>query len=288
MVVLLMWLILNPIHADPESLTMKKEPFPSRIDLYDPAWLEAHRPFLIAHRGGVITEDTPECSLGAIRLAREHGYCMVELDIREAKDHVPVVFHESNLKNSCGIDKTISALTSTEAVSIRMYKTGNNMASNERIPTFERAASLCSELNLGIMMDIKDKGGSEEFFRQIVGIIRRHDLSRCAICISRIPRAESMWGEAVMFRLLDKEWSNLAETGKDSFRNRFWFGVPKDITDESIRALRERGALVIPAINTFRYHAASHLEEAAQDIRRMKAVGVDAFQIDSVYEGYFK
>jgi len=285
---LAVFLILNPIHADQGTLNMKKESSVSRIDLYNPAWLEAHRPFLIAHRGGVITEDTPECSLGAIRLAQEHGYSMVELDIRETKDHVPVIFHDSNLKKSCGINKTISDLTSTEVVSIRMFKTDREIESEEQIPTFDQAASLCAELNLGIMMDIKDKGGSEEFFRRIAGIIKKYDLARCTICISRIPLSESIWGDSVMFRLLDEEWNNLAEAGPNSFLHRFWFSVPRDITDESITALRERGAMVIPAFIRSISFPASHLEEAGKDIERMKAIGVDAFQIDSVYEVYFE
>ncbi len=44
------------------------------IDLSDANAVRAHRPFLIAHRGGVIAPNAPECSLAAIRLAATHGY----------------------------------------------------------------------------------------------------------------------------------------------------------------------------------------------------------------------
>ena len=41
----------------------------SLINLNDAAQVRERRPLLIAHRGGVITEKSPECSLAAIELA---------------------------------------------------------------------------------------------------------------------------------------------------------------------------------------------------------------------------
>ena len=82
------------------------------IDFSDTEAVRARRPLLIAHRGGVIAPNAPECSLAAIRLAAEHGYHMVELDAQEAKDGEPVVFHDWTLTRSCGIDKKIRELTS--------------------------------------------------------------------------------------------------------------------------------------------------------------------------------
>lgn len=57
------------------------------IDFRNRQSIEAQRPFLIAHRGGVVTDKTPECSLAAIRLAGQQGYAMVELDIQQSRDY---------------------------------------------------------------------------------------------------------------------------------------------------------------------------------------------------------
>ena len=57
------------------------------LNLRDRYSIKKRKPLLIAHRGGVLSPDTPENSLGAIRLAAHRGYDMVELDVREAKDH---------------------------------------------------------------------------------------------------------------------------------------------------------------------------------------------------------
>jgi len=66
----------------------------SLIDLNDTDQVRERRPLLIAHRGGVITERSPECSLAAIELAAESGYSMVELDVQSSLDGVPIVFHD--------------------------------------------------------------------------------------------------------------------------------------------------------------------------------------------------
>lgn len=76
------------------------------INLRDFLSIKKRRPILIAHRGGVIAPDAPENSLAAIRLASQRGYDMVELDVVEAKDHVPMLFHafrgSGNLYVDCG------------------------------------------------------------------------------------------------------------------------------------------------------------------------------------------
>ena len=51
--------------------------------------------------------------------------------------------------------------------------------------------------------------------------------------------------------------------------------------------LRQNGAYVIPAINTFRYPENNHYELARKDINRLIQAGVEGFQIDSVYRPLF-
>jgi glycerophosphoryl diester phosphodiesterase len=60
------------------------------IDLSDPHSIRSQRPILIAHRGGHVTDQSPECSIAAIQFAKQQGYAMVELDIQQSKDRVPI------------------------------------------------------------------------------------------------------------------------------------------------------------------------------------------------------
>src|SRR5690606_36922091 len=81
------------------------------IHLHDGGEVAARRPLMIPHRGGVIASDAPENSARAIELAAQQGYDMVELDVRRARDGVPVVFHGSGSKGmmlvDCGIHESI-------------------------------------------------------------------------------------------------------------------------------------------------------------------------------------
>jgi hypothetical protein len=51
--------------------------------------------------------------------------------------------------------------------------------------------------------------------------------------------------------------------------------------------LQELGALVIPALNTFRYDKVHHRTQAKADAQRMLAAEVDGFKIDSMYQDFF-
>ncbi len=52
--------------------------------------IKSRRPILIAHRGGHITKQSPECSIAAIKMAAQKGYAMVELEGSDAGrfDHI--------------------------------------------------------------------------------------------------------------------------------------------------------------------------------------------------------
>jgi hypothetical protein len=67
----------------------------------------------------------------------------------------------------------------------------------------------------------------------------------------------------------------------------YWFGVPETWPLELVKPVQENGALVIPALNTFRYSEDQHRSEARKDAKRLLKVGVDGFQIDCIYQDYF-
>jgi glycerophosphoryl diester phosphodiesterase len=131
------------------------------LNLKDCRSIEERKPLLVAHRGGVVSQDTPENSLAAIRLASHYDYDMVELDVREAKDHVPMLFHglgwSDHLYVDCGIDKRLEELTSDELsrITYRM--------STQTIAKLSEALMICSDLDLGVMLDIKVTMPSNDF-----------------------------------------------------------------------------------------------------------------------------
>lgn len=68
--------------------------------------------YKLAHRG-LHNDKFPENSIGAFKNAMEHGFA-IELDVRLLKDNTAVIFHDSNLKRMCGVDKNISDITIDE------------------------------------------------------------------------------------------------------------------------------------------------------------------------------
>ncbi|MFH1741023.1 MAG: phosphatidylinositol-specific phospholipase C domain-containing protein [bacterium] len=258
-----------------------------KINVFDRESFRGSTPVLIAHRGGVVTAEAPECSLEAIRLAAQHGYRMVELDIQESKDHVPIVFHDRNMYEDCGIEKEISDLTVEEIAEVYLFKTGQKVRSDQRISTSDEALAVCSELGLGVMLDIKTEG-SEQFFRRIAEGIEKYGFDRSTVSISLMPTAQKLLDGKVMFRMSSDDIARVERQEPLSLQGKFWFGEPKYITNDMVRECQRRGALVIPAINIFRYPSDTNHERAKEDIARMKQAGADAYQIDSVYEAYFR
>ena len=248
------------------------------IDVYRPTtWAQ---PVLIAHRGGVVTAESSENSAAAVRLAAERGFDMVEVDIQASKDHVPVAFHDDSLFDATGIEARIQDLTLDEIKTIRYQDTGQDILS------LSQYLELCAQRDLGVMLDIKADGGAQ-FFRAIASLIERHQLSRSAITISHHPLAIQHLEEQVMFSVTEQEIEQVKRGEAISLEGKFWFGLPRSITSTMVGQLQRRGALVIPAINVFRYPSQQHMKLAKQAIARMKSAGVDAYQIDAVYAKFF-
>jgi glycerophosphoryl diester phosphodiesterase len=252
----------------------------SVIDFRDSHSIESQQPILIAHRGGVITAQSPECSIAAIRLAKQQNYAMVELDICKSRDHVPIVFHDSDMKKACGIDKSIRDLNAEQIVRITYVNT------DQTICTLDHVLSICRSLKLGIMLDVKVKE-DEEFFQKIVTLIKKHGHENSCVTINGDPDLRRHLKEVALLTVTQEEFQKVQQGLSCDLHNRFWFGLPHQLPSEMVRPLQRNGAYVIPAINTFRYPDRGHYELARQDIQRLNEAGVDGYQIDSVYQPLF-
>lgn len=251
-----------------------------RIDLTDPVQLQARRPLLIAHRGGVVTPAIPECSLAAIREAARWGYDLVELDVRESKDGVPMVFHDRDLAAACDRDTTIAQLTAAEAQTIRYRK------NQETISRLDEALGLCVQLKLGVMIDFKDTP-RRDFVKRVAALVRKHGLERSAMTISGAPVVREELGPVALVPVNAEELRQIEAREAPALRGKYWFGIPSWIKLETIPKLRQAGALVIPAINTFRYENDPDRAQARREVRQLRALDVEGFQIDAMYQDFF-
>ena len=248
------------------------------IDVWDDAALAGRRPILIAHRGGAISPVSPECSSAAIRLAAERGFDMVELDVRRSRDGIAVVFHDRVLSPAIEAGEGSVADHDWSRLKALRYR-----GTEERILAFDQACALCAQNGLGVMIDLKEAGDDDSFVAQIGASIGRHGLSRATITFTGSELAKRSW-DGVLFSLSGAERKKVeqGEWGADAPR-RFWFGLPRDLSDSEARRFIAAGVLTVPAINTFRYESETHWMEASQDMARLRALGVTGFQMDSIY-----
>jgi glycerophosphoryl diester phosphodiesterase len=263
-----------------EAVVLDISPLPELIDVWDAEKVHARRPLLIAHRGGVTGPGTPECSQMAVKLAAAHRYDMVELDVWESQDHHPVVFHDQNMIHACGVDGKIADFTLEAVTQIHFLN------SDETITSLDAMLGICSALNIGVMFDIKSGNGSDVFFNHILDLIEKYNLDRACMTLGG-SRARAYLKGKVLLTLPDKMMENVKQGETVDLHGFYWFGVPKTWPLDLVKPIQEHGALVIPALNTFRYSEEHHRAEAGNDAERLLEAGVDGFQIDCIYQDYF-
>ncbi len=260
----------NPVFSSDKEL----------IDVHDAAKVRARRPLLIAHRGGVVTPKIPECSLAAIREAARVGYDMIELDVRETKDGAPMIFHDATLRGATGQPGKIGDLTEAEARAIRYLK------NDQPIANLSEALALCRSLHLGVMIDLKDPPRAE-LLKKIAALIRQHGLEKSTVAISGHALVRTELRDVSLVPVNAEELRQLAAGETPSLEGRYWFGIPPSINFELIPKLQRAGALVFPAINTFRYENDPERAQARAHVKALTALGVEGFQIDSAYQDFF-
>lgn len=258
----LKWSVISNCQGDQCKKKMKEQ----IINVRDYINIRARHPLLIAHRGGVITPNTPENSLASIQLAEIYGYDMVELDIWEAKDHEPILFHDvfgSNLFINCGIAQTVEDLTSNELLAL-CYQ-----ASTEHIATLAQALALCRSLNLGVMLDIKIGQPSVTFLKRIADLLKIYHLCSASITISHHPLVKRHLAKSVIFPVSEQNYQRVVAGEKIELHQQYWFGWASKLPDAAVKLLHQNGAFVLPAINTFHYPAHARRVLANQDAERL-------------------
>lgn len=248
--------------------------------------VRSHRPFLVAHRGGVIEPDAPENSRPAIVRAADHGYTMVELDVMESRDGIPVLLHDG-LYINCGVRSRVADLTAAELTTIH-YR-----ASEEPILTLEQALDICAERNLGVMLDKLGNDAasngemSEACLKRVATLLKNHFLASSTVSIIDSSWRRRHLARVAMFPIPKGDVALVLAGESLAVKGEFWFGWAAELDDRIVERLQSLGVFLIVSINTFHYphHAPSLL--ARNDIERLLKAGVDGFQIDSVFDSFF-
>jgi len=258
---------------------------------------------IIAHRGGVVTRESPECSLAAIRKAAAEGYDAVELDVRASADHVPIAFHDSTLQRMCGRDQRVEDLPADVLKEIRYSGTEQSRKSpqppfnkggikEEHIASLEESLALCASSGIGVMMEFKASREIKSFYQNIRDLLGKYQLRDSTIMF---PPKEEVVGFFEGYAPIQQHIGKIRKMHREGVPVNelcFIFELPWTITSEEIAEMKDLGVFVVIAINTFQYvrkyrsrRPERYIKHLEADIHRMMDWGVDALQIDSDYYG---
>lgn len=236
------------------------------------------RPYLIAHRGGVVTPSQPENSMGALKAAIRRGYSHVEVDVRCTSDGHVVCLHDRSLKRTTGLDIMIDEVT---------LKDLHRHVRPEIVPTFEVFARTSATGRLNLMVDIKEvpEPLRPAFARGIEASLDRHGLVTGALLIGDGPAIERIRGPVRTkwrkpFAQFEKD---VLAQGGDPARY-FAFNHPHDFTPEDIAGFHRCGVEVIVTVNLLHYPLKDPIAEGERDLAYAASLGVDGYQIDADYE----
>lgn len=121
-------------------------------------------PLIIGHRGASAL--APENTLAAFQMAIEDGADGLELDVRLAKDGVPMVFHDATLRRIANKNMWVTSFTSDELqkldagswFNLKYPKKYNQNYSRENIPTLSKFLEFLGDYKGLIYLELKCKG----------------------------------------------------------------------------------------------------------------------------------
>ncbi|MFN0169773.1 MAG: glycerophosphodiester phosphodiesterase [Bryobacteraceae bacterium] len=236
----------------------------------------------IAHRGGVVDARYSENSPASLEAAIQHGYWMIESDIRETRDGRLITHHDPDFKRFYNDPRKVSDLTLAEIRKLRAEPGGTPPM------TFTELVNACKG-RLRLMMDVKEPAHGKAFYQEMERELKRTGLLESTYFIGTEESRQYFKGKArigVTFVQLQQAIARGEKTGTPYFL----FEWGKTLTPEQVRFAQQHGVPVVPSINTFHYANAGQepIGHGAADIQRLRPLGVTEFQIDSVYEPAFE
>jgi len=236
---------------------------------------------LIAHRGGVVDSGLIENNVPAVEAAIGRGYWMLEVDVRESKDGELVVHHDATFERFYGDKRKLGDMTWDEIAALR------STPGDLRPLKFAEYAKACRG-RIGVMLDTKPPEHPPQFLERMERTLRENDLLDEALFIGTAQSKEHFKNKAKI-SVNRQELQQALDAGEDVAELYFLFVHGRDLDEETVKLAQQRDVLVVPSVNVFHYYDLGKQGRAAaeRDLRRLRNLGVDHFQIDSVYDHVF-
>jgi len=232
---------------------------------------------LIAHRGGVVGEEAPENSMAALQRAIDRGYYMVEVDMRLTKDSVLITQHDSHFRKYFDTDRLVSDMTWEEIQRL-------SHPSGYRVLLLEEVLAHCRG-KIQVMLDNKIAGMDERLFTKVVELIKNYNLDQEALMIGSSASTEFFTGK---IRLSCTRSQLEANQKRADYSPDHYYLFARDISKEDVAWAQDGGIMTVAAINSFTFPQEAIMESARQKTQELKENGVIRFQIDGIFEDFFR
>jgi glycerophosphoryl diester phosphodiesterase len=236
---------------------------------------------LIAHRGGVVDSMRPENSPAAVRAALDNGYWMIEVDIRKTRDGEPVLHHDNVLTKYYSDSHRPEELTWAELSRLKSTPGGKPPLH------FEELCAMCKG-RMRLMLDLKGQW-EPAFYQRLLRHMVDGGIPGPMYSLGG-PTVRPFFDGKVMVSVNRKALQAAADAGEPVAERYFLFELGSDIDQQAFDLARKLKVAPVAAINTFRYTMAKRdeWEGPKEDIKRLRALGVKDYQVDSRYEPLFR
>jgi glycerophosphoryl diester phosphodiesterase len=232
---------------------------------------------LIAHRGGVVDSLTAENSIQALQKAVGKRYWMVEVDLRLTKDSVLITHHDRDFQRYYGVDKPLASMTWAEVSKLKGDK-------DNRVLLFEEVLRFCRDNGLQVMIDNKISGFDSSLFTRVYDLVKQYGLEKEALMIGTTASTRFFTGKIRLSCTRSQLEENMLKTGYDPSH---YYLFSSDISPEDAQWAADHDILAVGVINAWAIKEEDLMGAAEKKADQLKGAGLRAFQIDSVFEGFF-
>lgn len=232
-------------------------------------------PRLIAHRGGALL--APENTLPAFEEAARRGYRCVECDVALARDGVPMLLHDHDLRRTAGRDDRLSDVDADEVATLEAGAWFHPRFAGTRVPTLEQAIACWLRLDQQAMIELKSGPGqdAERLGRAAATTVRRCWRGAPPMFISfdaaALRAAAAVAPQVPRALLLDQPWP-------DDWLERMRAAQSSGLDIEHSMATRERVDAVHAAGGSVLVWTVNDPARSAE----LLALGVDAVTTDAI------
>jgi glycerophosphoryl diester phosphodiesterase len=136
-----------------------------------------------SHRGN--SHIAPENTIPALEQAIIAESDYAEIDIRQTKDHILVLMHDSNLKRTSGVNQYLSNMTYTQLNELDVGSWFGKDFLNTKIPTLEETLEHCKG-RIKLNIELKISGAETDVEQQLVDLIVKYNFEdQCVISSSK-------------------------------------------------------------------------------------------------------